>query len=85
MNCYSRRSRIVKVKVGDQVLQIDKERALMRTLIDAGIRGDIGAARLVLALRDRAQAYLDVAPDAETPLTEEELEVLKLMTKQSGK
>jgi hypothetical protein len=77
-------ARIVKVKVGEEVVHMDKERALLRMLIDAAIMGDIAAARLVLALRDRAQADMDVAPDSEPPLTADELAVLKMMTKPSG-
>jgi hypothetical protein len=77
-------ARIVKVKVGDQIIPMNKERALHRKLIDMAIMGDIGAARLVLSRRDHAQAAMDAAPDAEAPLTEEELEVLKMIAKQPG-
>ncbi|MGO9773600.1 MAG: DUF5681 domain-containing protein [Roseiarcus sp.] len=77
-------ARIVKVKVGDQIFSMDKERALVRKLIDMGIMGDISAARLVLSRRDHAQAEMDAAPDAEAPLTEEELDVLKMIAKQPG-
>ncbi len=77
-------ARIVKVKVGDQITSMDKERALHRKLIDMGIMGDIAAARLVLSRRDRAQAAMDAAPDVEAPLTEEELDVLKMIAKQPG-
>jgi hypothetical protein len=77
-------ARIVKVKVGDQIIPMDKERALHRKLIDMGIMGDIGAARLVLSRRDHAQAAMDAAPNAQAPLTEEELDVLKMIAKQPG-
>ena len=77
-------ARVVKVKVDDQIISMDKERALLRKLIDMAIMGDISAARLVLARRDHAQAEMDAAPDAQAPLTEEELEVLKMMAKRSG-
>ena len=77
-------ARIVKVKVGDQIFSMDKERALLRKLIDMGIMGDISAARLVLSRRDHAQAAMDAAPNAEAPLTEEELDVLKMIAKQPG-
>jgi hypothetical protein len=49
-----------------------------------GIMGDISAARLVLSRRDHAQAAMDAAPNAEAPLTEEELDVLKMIAKQPG-
>jgi hypothetical protein len=74
-------ARVAKVKVGDDIVPMDKERALLRKLIDAGIMGDIAAARLVLSLRDRAQADVDVAPEPETPLTADELAVLKVISK----
>jgi Family of unknown function (DUF5681) len=74
-------ARIVKVKVGDQVLSIDKERAMLRGLIDKSVMGNIEAARCVLALRARAQAEMEVAPLQEPPLTADELAVLKMMTK----
>ncbi len=77
-------ARVVKVKVGDQIIPMDKERALHRKLIDMGIMGDIPAARLVLSRLDRAQAAMDAAPDVEAPLTEEELDVLKMIAKQPG-
>ena len=75
----------MKVKVGDDVVHMDKERAPNRKLIDMGISGDIAAARLVLSRLDRAQADMDVAHDKDTPLTQEELEVLKMMTKPAAK
>jgi Family of unknown function (DUF5681) len=78
-------ARMVKVKVGDQVVHIDKERAMVRMMIDTGLKGDIHAARFSLALLDRAKAELEVAPDPQTPLTGEELEVLKMMASKSGK
>lgn len=77
-------ARVVKVKVGDNVVKIDKERALLRKLVDLALQGDVKAARLVLDLRARAQATLEATADPETPLTEEELEVLKIMAKKTG-
>lgn len=77
-------ARMIKVKVGDQVVQIDKERALMRKLLDLALQGDVKAARLVIDLRARAEATMEATADLETPLTEEELEVLKIMAKKTG-
>jgi hypothetical protein len=77
-------ARIVQVKIGDDIVPMDKERAIYRKLIDASIMGNIAAARLVMIMRDRAQAHLDIAPGAEEPLTPEELAVLKMMTKSAG-
>jgi hypothetical protein len=70
---------LVKVQIGDQVMRVDKERALLRRLIDLSLQGDIKAARLVLGLLDRARAAMELSPDSEAPLTEEELAVLKMM------
>jgi hypothetical protein len=77
-------ARVVKIKVGDQIISMDKGRALTRKLIDMGIMGDTGAARLILSRLDHAQAEMDAAPDVEAPLTEEELDVLKMIAKQPG-
>jgi hypothetical protein len=44
---------VVKVKVGDNVVKIDKERALIRGLRDLAVEGDVKAARLVIDLRTR--------------------------------
>jgi len=46
-------ARVVKVKVGDNVVKIDKERALIRGLRDLAVEGDVKAARLVIDLRTR--------------------------------
>jgi hypothetical protein len=75
---------LIKIKVGDEVIHVSKERAMLRKLIDLALQGDVAAARLVLSLRDRAQIALEVAPQAEEPLTTEELEALKLMRKTDG-
>jgi hypothetical protein len=44
----------------------------------------MSAARLVLSRLDHAHAEMDAAPDAEAPLTEEELAVLKMMNGAAG-
>jgi len=77
-------ARVVKVKIGDQIVPMDKDRALQRKLIDMSIMGNIGAARLILSRLDSAQAEMDAAPDVVAPLTEEELDVLKMIAKQPG-
>ena len=40
-------ARTVKVKVGDDIVQMDKGRALARKLIDMGLQGHMAAARFV--------------------------------------
>ena len=41
-------ARIAKVKVGDKVLHIDKDRALMRRLFDLGLHGNVPALRFAM-------------------------------------
>jgi hypothetical protein len=69
-------ARIVKVKIGDQTVQMSKHQALLRKLLDIGIGGDVGAIRLSLAYLSPAHAELaSAAPEIEPPLTEAELAV----------
>jgi hypothetical protein len=77
-------ARLVKIKTGDEVTHVSKERAILRSLMDAAARGNVAAARVYVALRYRAQIALGVAPEAEQPLTAEELETLKLLGKITG-
>jgi len=56
---------VVKVKVGDNVVKIDKERALTRGLLDLALKGDVKAARLVIDLRARLRTFVDA--HAENP------------------
>ena len=78
-------ARLVKATVGDKVVYIDKERAMLRKLIDLAIMGDVAAVRLVIALRGQAQAAMGTAADPEAPLTQEELDVIKFIANKSGK
>src|SRR5271166_1365300 len=78
-------ARIAKVKVGEKVLHIDKDRALMRRLFDLGLHGNVPALRFAMSLLAQAQAELSDTDDPEEPLTEEELAVLKLISKNPGK
>ena len=73
----------MKVKIGDEIVPLEKERALYRKLIDLSIMGNIAAARTVVMMRDRAAADLDLAPD-HGRLTPEELAVLKMIKKPVG-
>ncbi len=56
---------MVKVKVGDNVVKIDKERALIRGLLDLALKGDVKVARLVIDLRARLRTFVDA--HAENP------------------
>jgi hypothetical protein len=78
-------ARIAKIKIGDKVLRIDKDRATVRKLFDLGLQGNVAALRFVLSYLAQAQAALGSAADPEAPLTEDELAVLKLMASKSGK
>jgi len=49
-------ARIVKLKVGDKVTHMDKDRALMRKLFDMALLGKVPAIQLVLARLAQAQA-----------------------------
>ncbi len=69
-------ARIAKVKVGEKILHIDKDRALMRRLFDLGLHGNVPALRFAMSLLAQAQAELTDAGDPEEPLTEDELTVL---------
>ena len=78
-------ARIAKVKIGDKVVHIDKDRALMRRLFDLGLLGNVAALRFAMGLLAQAQAELGDTADPEEPLTENELAVLKLISKNPGK
>jgi Family of unknown function (DUF5681) len=69
-------ARLVKVKIGDQTVQMSKHHGLMRKLLDLGLNGDIGAIRLALAYLSPAHAELaGAAPNIEPPLTEAEIAI----------
>ena len=78
-------ARIAKIKVGDKVLHIDKDRATVRKLFDLGLQGNVAALRFVLSCLAQAQAAQGSAAEPEAPLTEDELAVLKLMSMKPGK
>ena len=73
-------ARLVKIKVGEDVLQVTKQRALMRKLLDLGLQGNMAAMRAVLTQLALAHTEDETAPPAEQPLTEEELAILALLT-----
>ena len=78
-------SRVAKVKVGEKVLHIDKDRASIRRLFDLGLYGNVAALRYAMSLLTQAQAKLGDTADPEAPLTEEELAVLNILSKRPGK
>ncbi|MGA8155289.1 MAG: DUF5681 domain-containing protein [Rhodoplanes sp.] len=74
-------ARLVKVRVGDTIIHVPKQQALIRKLFDAGLQGDLHAARLALSWLERAQAAMDQAPPPQLPLSADEIELFKLMVK----
>jgi hypothetical protein len=74
-------ARIVKVKVGDNIVQMDKGRALIRKLIDMALQGQMAALRFAAERLAQAQNTQDATADPEAPLTEDELAVLALLPK----
>lgn len=76
--------RIVKIKVGDKILHIDRDCALVRKLFDSALAGNMRALQMALTFLQFAQARSDVTDGPELPLTEEELAVLERITKKSG-
>ncbi len=77
-------ARIVKVKIGDEIVQVPKQRALVRKLLDMAMQGDIAAARLILHQTQLAQADAEAAPPPELPLTPEEFAIAAIIAKQAG-
>lgn len=76
--------RLVKVKLGEEVVHLTKKQALVRKLIDMGLQGNLGAAQLVLNFLPKAEAVLEKSEPVELPLTDDELAILKEMTSGGG-
>jgi hypothetical protein len=74
-------ARMVKVKVGDEVVHLGKERMVFRALLDKAARGDVAATRLYFALYMQLIGPSEKTDEPEAPLTEEELELLKMFSK----
>jgi hypothetical protein len=77
-------ARVVKVKVGDKIEHIDRDRALLRKLFDMALLGKVQAIQLVIARLAQAQAALIAKADPQAPLTEEEIALLAMIPKTSG-
>ena len=75
----------MKVKIGDDIVQMSKQEALFRKLLDIGLGGNVPAMRLALAHLLPAHAELTAAaPESEPPLTEAELAVLATIMSEPG-
>jgi hypothetical protein len=70
-------ARIVKVKLGEEIVHLSKKQVVIRKLFDMAAHGNLAAARLILDHLGKAEATVEANAPAEQPLTEEELAVLK--------
>jgi hypothetical protein len=77
-------ARIVKLKVGDKVTHMDKDRALMRKLFDMALSGKVQAIQLILARLAQAQAALSAKAEPQAEMTEAEIALLAMMSKTPG-
>ena len=77
-------ARVVKLQVGDKVMHIDKDRALMRKLFDMALHGKVPAIQLVLARLAQAQAALIAKAEPQAEMTEAEIALLKMLSKTPG-
>jgi Family of unknown function (DUF5681) len=77
-------ARVVKLQVGDKVMHIDKDRALMRKLFDMALHGKVPAIQLVLARLAQAQAALIAKTEPQAEMTEAEIALLKMLSKTPG-
>ncbi len=68
-------ARLVKIKIGDQVTHVTKDRAIIRRLIDMAALGNMTAARIYFEMRSRAQIAMEATP--ETVTSEQDLAILQ--------
>jgi hypothetical protein len=68
-------ARLVKIKIGDQVAHVTKDRAIIRRLMDMAALGNMTAARIYFEMHSRAQIAMEVAP--ETATSEQDLAILQ--------
>ena len=71
-------AKLVKVKVGDEIIQIPKQQAVVRKLYQVAMEGNIVAMRMILALTSSAELADSNGP-LEPPLTDEELALAKAL------
>jgi len=77
-------ARLVKFKAGDKVIHMDRDRALVRKLMELALQGNLRALQLVADRLKQAQAVHAVKADPEAPLTEEEIAILKMIPDMVG-
>jgi len=67
----------ILVREGEQQIRVSKQRALIKSQVNRGIRGDNRAADKILDLYIKLQGLEDEAAEAGLPLSSEEQEVLR--------
>lgn len=77
-------ARVVKLKSGDKVVHMDRDRALVRKLLEMALQGNMRAAQLVTDRLRQAQAALAAKPNTEAPLTEDEIALFKMLPTATG-
>jgi Family of unknown function (DUF5681) len=77
-------ARLVKFKAGDKVVHMDRDRAVVRKLMDLALQGNMRAMHLIVDRLKQAQALHAVKADPEAPLTEEEIALAKMYPDMAG-
>jgi hypothetical protein len=77
-------ARIVKFKVGDKTMHMDRDRGVTRRAFDMALQGNMRAIQYVTEKLRQAQASQAARGDPEPPLTEEEHALLAMLSKNSG-
>lgn len=58
-------SELISVSYGDKIVEITKQRAILKAIVDAALSGDFKAANTVLTLCSRASAHDPTSPTDE--------------------
>jgi hypothetical protein len=77
-------ARLVTFKAGDKVIHMDRDRAVVRKLMELALQGNLRALQLVVDRLKQAQTLHAAKADTEAPLTEEEIALLKMMPDTAG-
>jgi hypothetical protein len=77
-------SKLIKVQVGDAIMHLPKQQAVIRKLYHKAMEGDLAAARLILTHLLTAEAAAGGADPGEPPLTDEELALLASLGSKNG-
>lgn len=66
----------IRVREGDQILTISKQRAYIKSVLTRSLKGDARAANTLLALMARTRNFEAVLDELAQPLSEEDREIL---------